>query len=213
MKRFSFIAAFSMLALTSRSAVADDKPAQQAPTKDAAPPFQIGGLAGLGFPRPFQLEAFAKIQQQLGVGVEYSFMPPTTVEGVWSRFNAVAVDGRWFPFKGGFFLGFRAGRQWLDASMTATVQGLGTGTESMNAATWFLNPRIGYLYTWESGITLGIDAGIQLPIGATYSRTGPATAAGLAQGTTADNTLRIVANTLGNDVTPTVDLLQIGFLF
>ena len=223
MKNFSFVAAFVMLALTSSRAAADDsepqlrpskdQPAAQAPTDEDKETFRIGGLAGIGFPRPFQLEAFAKIERQLGLGVEYSFMPPTTIASVYSRFNAVAADIRWFPFKGGFFLGMRAGRQWLDASMTATVTGLGTGTESMSAATWFINPGIGYLYTWSSGLTMGIDAGIQLPIGATYDRSGPATAAGLAQGTTADNTLRQVANTLGNDVTPTVDLLKIGFLF
>lgn len=220
MKKFLLIAAFAVLVLTEGRAVADDEkpqgkdqPAEAKASKDEPEHFRIGGLAGLGFPRPFQLEAFAKFEQQFGVGLEYSFMPPTTVQGVWSRFNAVSVDGRWFPFKGGFFIGLRAGRQWLDASMTETIAGLGTGTEAMNAAAWFVNPRIGYLYTFPSGITLGIDAGVQLPIGATYERSGPATAAGVAQGTQFDNTLRIVANTLGNDVTPTVDLLQIGFLF
>jgi hypothetical protein len=54
----------------------------------------------------------------------------------------------------------------------------------------------------------GIDAGVQIPIGASLTTTVPA---GLPP--QIDNTIASIANTFGNGVTPTVDLLRIGFLF
>lgn len=192
---------------------ADDKPSQSEKKKEDEEPLRIGAVASLGFPRPFALEGMVKLEQQLTLGVEYSFLPRMTVSNVSTRFDAFALDANWHPFKGGFFIGLRGGRQWLSGSATLTVSNVGSFTETADAATWFVNPRFGYLYTFRSGFTLGIDAGVQLPIGATYERSGPATAAGLAQGTTVDNTLKTVANVFGNDVTPTVDLLRVGFLF
>ncbi len=177
-------------------------------------PLRFGPLVGLGFPRPLAIEGFARISDFVGVGVEYSFLPRVDLFGASTSFKAVAADLRVFPFKGSFFIGLRAGRQWLDATATATlaINGMSSElTESMDASTWFLNPRIGFLHRFESGITLGIDAGIQLPIAPSFTRAGPATSAGLTSDT--DRTLASVAGALGNDVTPTVDLLRVGFLF
>ena len=203
----------AVLLLAPAQAFAADKPSQEERKKEDRDRLRVGPVVSLGFPRPFALEGLLEIEKVVGLGVEYSFMPKTTVADVTTRFDAFALDANWYPFKGGFFIGMRAGRQWLSGSATLRVQNVGAFTESAQAATWFVNPRIGYLYTFSSGITLGVDAGVQLPIGATYERSGPATSAGLAQGTAVDNTLRQVANTLGNEVTPTVDLFRIGFLF
>lgn len=192
---------------------ADDKPSQSEKKKEDDERLRVGAVAGLGFPRPFAIEGMVKLEKQLSLGVEYSFLPRTTIRDVTTRFDAFALDANWHPFKGGFFIGLRGGRQWLSGSATLKVNNVGSFTESADAATWFVNPRVGYLYTFGSGLTLGLDAGVQLPIGATYERSGPATAAGLAQGTTVDDTLKTVANVFGNDVTPTVDLLRVGFLF
>ncbi|MFO0737968.1 MAG: hypothetical protein U0270_18895 [Labilithrix sp.] len=205
--------AMAVLLLAPAQAFAADKPSQEERKKEDRDRLRVGPVVSLGFPRPFALEGLLEIEKVVGLGVEYSFMPKTTVADVTTRFDAFALDANWYPFKGGFFIGMRAGRQWLSGSATLRVQNVGAFTESAQAATWFVNPRIGYLYTFSSGITLGVDAGVQLPIGATYERSGPATSAGLAQGTAVDNTLRQVANTLGNEVTPTVDLFRIGFLF
>jgi hypothetical protein len=174
---------------------------------------RIGPLVGLGFPRPLAIEGFAKIEKVVGVGLEYSLLPRMNIAGADTSFKALAVDARVFPFRGAFFLGARVGRQWLDAKTTITVGQLGSFTESMSATTWFVNPRLGFLFTWASGITLGVDAGVQFPINPTYERSGPATTAGVAQNTGVNQTLASVAGTLGNNVTPTVDLLRVGFLF
>ena len=195
------------------SNTAVDRPAREKQEKEPAEHFRIGPIVGVGFPRPFAVEGFVKFEKLVGVGFEYSFLPPTNVINVDTRFNAFAVDLRVFPFHGAFFIGARAGRQWLDAHATLSAAQLGSFTESMEASTWFFNPRAGVLHTFSSGITVGIDAGVQFPINPSYVRTGPATAAGLASQFDIDGALVTVANALGNSTTPTVDLLRLGFLF
>jgi hypothetical protein len=171
-------------------------------------PVRIGAVAGVGFPRPLAIEALVKIGGVLALGVEYSTLPKTTIAGVDTSFWAVAADARLFPFRNGFFIGVRGGRQVLTATATANLGALGTFSESGEASTWFVNPRIGFLWTWQSGFTVGIDAGVQIPIGPSLTTTLPA---GLpAQ---VDSSIASIANTFGNGVTPTVDLLRIGFLF
>ncbi len=174
----------------------------------------LGPLVGVGFPRPLAIEGFARVSRYVGVGVEYSFLPRVDLFGASTSFKAAAADLRIFPFKNSFFIGMRVGRQWLDAKATATLAAGGSSTElteSMDASTWFVNPRVGFLHRFDSGITLGVDAGVQLPIAPTFTRAGPATSAGLTSET--DRVLARVAGALGNDVTPTIDLLRVGFLF
>lgn len=194
-------------------ATASDRPAGDKHEKEAAEHFRIGPILGVGFPRPLAVEAFVKLEKLVGVGFEYSFLPPTTVSAVDARFNAISFDLRVFPFRGAFFIGARAGKQWLQADARLSAAQLGTITETMQASTWFFNPRAGVLHTFSNGITIGIDAGVQFPINPSYVRSGPATSAGLASDLDIEGTLVTVANALGNSTTPTVDLLRLGFLF
>ena len=215
-----FLAASLDIALSASSAHAGTAPDTTEPERDrpATEPMdrgdddteavRIGAVAGVGFPRPLAIEALVKIDGVLALGVEYSTLPKTTIAGVDTSFWAVAADARLFPFRNGFFIGVRGGRQVLTATATANLGALGTFSESGEANTWFVNPRIGFLWTWHSGFTVGIDAGVQIPIGPSLTTTLPA---GLpAQ---VDSSIASIANTFGNGVTPTVDLLRIGFLF
>ena len=187
-----------------------DRPQTKAPEKsdDDTDAFRIGALGGLGFPRPLAIEALVKIEGVLALGVEYSLFPKTNLGGVETTFWALAADARLFPFRNGFFIGMRAGHQRMAATATADLGAFGSFSESALAETWFVNPRIGFLWTWNSGFTVGIDAGVQIPISPSLSTTLPA---GLPANV--DGTIASIANTFGNEVTPTVDLLRIGFLF
>ncbi|MDB5220562.1 MAG: hypothetical protein JWO86_8489 [Myxococcaceae bacterium] len=175
---------------------------------DDARAFRIGAVAGVGFPHPLAIEALVKIDGVLALGAEYSALPKMNIATVEASAWAIAADARLFPFRNAFFVGVRGGRQNLKGTTTVNVGALGSFTESAEANAWFVNPRIGFLKTWDSGFTLGIDAGVQVPIGATLTSTLPA---GVAP--QADATMASVAKAFGNGVTPTVDILRVGFLF
>lgn len=169
---------------------------------------RIGTLVGVGFPRPLAIEGFVKANRYVGIGAEYGFLPRTTISGAEIELKSAAADLRVFPFKNGFFVGVRGGRQWVDAKVTAS-SGPYTASASMNASTWFVNPRIGFLHTFTSGVTVGIDVGVSIPVA-------PELAIEHSQAAIADKSTRAmssVANLLGNETTPTIDLLRVGFLF
>ena len=121
-------------------------------------PVRIGAFGGVGFPRPLSVEAMVKIDDLVGLGVEYGALPQVTVSSVTAAMNAVAVDVRVFPMRNGFFVGLAAGRQEIDATATVAVSpALGSLSGQVSAETWYLNPRIGFLWTWRSGITIGME--------------------------------------------------------
>jgi hypothetical protein len=186
---------------------AADKPQHEA-TEDGDEDhrlLRIGALGGVGFPRPLELEAMIKLGDYVGLGAEYGVMPKVSIDGVDSKMWSFAGDLRVFPFRGVFFIGMRAGYQHIDSSTTLTVASLGSISESAEQGTTFINPRIGILWTTKSGLTIGVDAGVQVPLNSTFSSSLPSavTESAPAAG---------VINAFGG-VLPTVDLLQIGFMF
>jgi hypothetical protein len=165
----------------------------------------FGVLGGVSFPRPITVEGLVKIERLVGLGFEYSMLPGITVSGVNTHYWALAADARVFPFKNAFFVGLRAGRQHLGGDAGIVMPGVGTLNETMSVDTTFINPRIGFLWTWKPGISLGINAGAQIPVSTSESSSLP-------PGTAVDPRITRVANTLGRNVLPTVDLLQIGVM-
>lgn len=169
---------------------------------------RVGALLGLGFPRPFALQGLVKIERAVGLGVEVGMMPPIKIGALEGSFWGIAGDLRVFPFQGAFFLGLRAGYQRMKATASTELPIIGTLSESAVAETWFVNPRLGFLWTFESGLSVGLDAGVQVPVQKSFVDSLP-------EGLPVDvrGSLTGVANTFGQSVVPTVDLLRIGFLF
>lgn len=186
-----------------------DTPHRRKKARDDAPqPVKLGFLGGVGFPRPFSFEAMLKIEDTVAIGAEYSFLPTTSVSGTDVSYRAVAGDLRIFPLQSAFFFGARFGRQHLSASASRTVAPYGTFDESMTVDTWFVNPRLGFLWTFGSGLTVGIDAGLQIPLSHSETSTLPASLQAKAP-----SGLTALTDTLGARVLPTVSLLQLGMLF
>ncbi len=173
--------------------------------------FRIGAFGGVGFPRPLSIEGFAKIEKVVGVGIEYSVLPAMTLNGIDTTFWALSGDVRVFPFENGFFVGMTVGRQHVGASTTLTLPSpYPSLPESVTADTWFINPRIGFLSTWNWGLTVGIDAGVQIPLSASFASTIPTNLpVNIPIATDATD----MAHLLGKSVLPTVDLLRVGLLF
>lgn len=166
--------------------------------------FRIGVLGGVGFPRPLAVEGLFKVERAIAIGAEYSVLPTLTVSGVETTFHALAADVRIFPLQGPFFLGLRAGHQHLGGSGTVTVNGHGMA-EDVTVDTTFVNPRLGFLWTFEPGFSIGIDAGVQIPVTSNTSTSLPS-------GTVANQQALSIANAFGSSVIPTIDLLRLGFL-
>jgi hypothetical protein len=202
MKASLLTIAASMAALSCGAVAAADTtaPATEAPGPPAPPgvtPLRVGVIGGLGFPRPLAVEVVA-------LGVEYGALPSVTVSGVDATLWSLAGDVRVFPFHGSpFFLGLRAGRQHVSATTTVSLMSFGSATEVLDLDSWFLNPRVGFLWTMQGGFTLGVEAGVQIPLSPSVSSTLPLSLYPSAQRT---------ADAFGSSVIPTVDLVRIGLL-
>jgi hypothetical protein len=166
-------------------------------------PLRVGVIAGLGFPRPLAVEAIGEVSEVVALGVEYGALPKITVAGVDADLWSLAGDVRVFPFRGPFFLGLRAGRQHVGATTSVAIMSFGSATEVLGLDSWFLNPRVGFLWTTREGLTLGVEAGVQFPLSPSVSSTLPLSLYPAAQRT---------VDALGSSVIPTVDLLRIGLL-
>ena len=148
----------------------------------------------------------------MGLGLEYSVLPGLTVSGVDMQMNAIMGDVRVFPLETGFFIGVGVGRQHPlrdqpdGAPRASSAARLPTGRSTID--TYILNPSIGYLATWSWGLTLGIDAGLQIPLSASFNTTQNTIPSGIAISPDPTGT----ANLFGKSVLPTVDLLRVGLL-
>lgn len=191
-----------------RPTVRDD----QAASRDAER-FRLGALGGVGFPAPLSLEALARIDRVVAIGAEYGALPATNVAGVRTTLTSVAADVRVFPLRGAFFVGAAVGHQNLDLSATMSLPMLGAMPESMAYDEWFVDPRIGLLWRWGFGLSIGMDVGVQLPISSSMSTTLPQEA--LARASTIPGAARAesAVRWLGAGALPTIDLLQLGLLF
>jgi hypothetical protein len=182
---------------------APDAEAQSALPPSAPAPLRIGVIGGMGFPRPLAVEAISEISGYVALGIEYGALPPITVDGVSAGLWSVSADLRVFPFRGAFFLGLRVGRQHVGATTSITVGSFGNATEVLALDSWFLNPRAGFLWTMWGGLTLGIEAGLQVPVSPAIASSLP-----LALDPSAQRTIEA----LGSSVIPTVDLLRVGLV-
>jgi hypothetical protein len=183
---------------TSRAGTAS---ADQATRESTTPPVRIGAIGGVGFPRPLAVEGMAVIDGVVALGGEYGVLPATSIDGVRVSLWSLSGDARVFPFRGAFFIGLRAGYQHLDAS-TVVVRSI-SATETLALDSWVINPRLGFLWILPNGLAWGVEAGVQFPVEMAISSALPLSRIPSAQST---------ADTLGNGVIPTVDLLRIGLV-
>ena len=77
-----------------------------------------------------------------------------------------------FPFGGSFFVGAAAGHISLAAAASTKA-----GQVSFDYSSLYLTPHLGWLATWDSGFSIGFDAGAQLPFAASLTTSGPKQAA------------------------------------
>jgi hypothetical protein len=139
-----------------------------APPQESSP-VRVGLLLGVvNTPRPVGAEVMVRLHDLVAVGAGYSALPKGLGDAILSiagvsdaSIEASGFDGevRLFPFRGSFFVGSALGVQ----SLTASATRAGT-TVSVDMTTLYATPRLGWLGVWSSGLSLGFDAGVQLPL-------------------------------------------------
>ena len=183
-----------------------------------------GILLGIGFLRPSG-EIAVKITDYVAVGGQYSMLPEFDIPGFDAKVGTSAIQGtlRVFPFGGAFYVGAAGGLQ------TLKVSKLDDDTKAeVDFSSPVVTPQVGWLWTWDSGFTIGLSLGAQIPFGkdpevkSYYNgieipEDGPAPA-GVPQekADSANKTrgkVKDVAKLIGKTPLPQIDLLKIGFFF
>jgi len=134
------------------------------------PPVRIGALVGIGAPRSVTAEVYFKFFDVISIGGEYTYLPKFVGDWILRAYNlydpSLSVTSysweltlRIYPTRGAFFLGANLGIGSVDAVLMGSTQ---NATAKVDAP--FVAPRIGWLWIFGSGITLGLDGGAQIPI-------------------------------------------------
>jgi hypothetical protein len=150
-------------------------------------PVHVGAMIGLvSLPRPVDAEVFVRVVDLFAVGLGYSDFPAFianpllelagaksgSTDARLDQFNAFDLDLRVFPFRGAFFVGSSFGRQSLQGAVSENTV-LGRQTATVDLTTWYMTPRVGWLWTFARGFLLGFDLGVQIKLSADRTVTLP----------------------------------------
>lgn len=179
-----------------------------------------GVLLAAGFPRPSG-EVVVKLGDYIGVGAQYSMLPNITFPLVDAKLETSAIQGtlRAFPFGGSFYVGIGGGVQMLKASMSE-----GDLMAETDLSSPVITPQIGWLWVWDSGFTLGLSLGAQIPFGSEpdadvkYNGVSVSQVAGIEQatldrGNALKGKVNDAAKLVGKTPLPQIDFIKIGFFF
>jgi hypothetical protein len=160
-----------------------------------------GTIGAISLPRLLSLELFARFRNAsdprwdlfaLGAGIEY--LPPGVAnfgEQTTLSWFQVGPEGRFFPYRW-LFVGARIGWQFARADSEKFGSEVDYTTTSA-----FVAPKVGALYTFASGFTIGGDLGATIPLFAGTS---------LESDGQSDSNARKAAKTFGMFVMPFVSL-------
>lgn len=166
----------------------------------------------LGTPAPFRVGLESKYANLVGLSVDYGFLPTLSFSSVSVKTNGWSLAGRYYPWKGAFYVGVGFGGQTLTGSKSEVVGGQPV-TATIAYSQTFFAPQIGWRWTWHSGFFLGMELGAQVPVGHTVSVTTNADASIQATQDYKDlrSQVETQADKYGNTVLPWTGLIQIGY--
>jgi hypothetical protein len=137
-------------------------------------PFRIGPVIGIGLPRFLSIGGAIKLTKFFGAGINYGIIPEVQFAyygDATVRYQGVDIYGHVHPFGGGFFMGAAVGyahargtykeefENPLDPNSASFPY-----TSEATMQTLVLTPELGYFFTFKSGFTMGVEAGLQIPI-------------------------------------------------
>ena len=142
-------------------------------------PFRIGPVVGVGLPGLLSFGGAIKLTKYFGAGVNVGIVPELQFDyygDATVSYQSVILYGHIHPLGGGFFLGAGVGyahvrgtyAEVFDISdYVSPKSGIDPRfpyTSEATVDTLVLAPELGYFFTWKSGFTMGVDAGVQIPI-------------------------------------------------
>lgn len=177
-------------------------------TEGAVPGVLFGPhLNLLALPPGLGLEVRA-LENQLGLSLDFGFVPSTTIEQAEASWNDLSLAARWYPWAGRFFLGARAGTRSFEASAKdETAPGVTTEASAKVRST-YLAPELGWRFAWQNGFFMGIELGWQLILSSDTTLDIPAATDPQTRADVVD-----AADAVGDTGLPILTVLQLGWYF
>ncbi len=195
-------------------------------------PFRIGVLVGAGLPSILSFGGMIKLTRYFGAGVNVGLIPSIKLSlygDAQLSYQEYDLYARVFPFGGMFFLGAGVGyatmkgtfKRSYDVSAFQSVapglpNPLSVGSEG-SVRTLVLTPTLGLLQTFDSGFTLGVDLGAQIPIAPSATHFNTAVPPALPQAVVDqyvkpnDKKVQDTLDKVGHTILPTLNV-RIGWL-
>jgi hypothetical protein len=210
--------------LSAANAHADPAPASEAPpqsssvyTKDGLlGSFRLGPTIGAGAPDGIRVGLFTKWRGIVAAGGAFSLLPETRLPGVGVSVARVSGEGfaRVHPFRGAFFLGIAGGYAQTRGAMSeqTTIAGQPQHIDTRaHASSVYVAPHLGFQWMLPMGLTIGFDAGLEIPVASTAPRLA-ASSNGLAVPIGDDSSIASMTRFAASVPVPVVHLLEIGYL-
>ena len=190
-------------------------------------PLRVGPTIQIGLPHLVNYGLDLLYKKTWGVGFstgKYS----TSLSSTNIQLANWDLRGRWHPWNGSFFLGAAYGQQELfgeakqNLALTANGVSLTVPTTlQVDVKTNYLTPHLGWFAVWDSGLTLGFELGLQIPVTSSdsvnvaFSNVSPSQEASVkasSQYLSAKKKVDDAAKLLGKQVFPYITLIRLGWL-
>jgi hypothetical protein len=152
-----------------------DEPGSDSPSRQ----FLIGAVVGVGLPNLLNFGLTTKLARYFGLGFNVGLIPKTTITlygEATLKYRQYDAYARLYPFGGALFLGAGFGYASAKGTLTRKVDlsayqpllpELPASVELVSdahASALVLTPQVGLFHTLESGFSVGLDAGLQVPV-------------------------------------------------
>jgi hypothetical protein len=193
----------------------DIAPSGYGKTEGLCGPLLLGPkLTGGGLPLPFRFGIETKFQNLIGLSFDYGLFPTLSISDVKLGAHGWTVAARLYPFRESFFLGVGMGRQTISGERNEEIAGSMTRIEASMDST-LLVPQLGWRWVWDSGLWLGTEIGVQIPISNSgrLSTNAPGSAQMTSEYQELEDDVESIIDKIGDLPLPQMALAQIGFFF
>lgn len=180
-------------------------------TEGLIPGILIGPKVGatLLFPPNVMVGAELRIIGYIGASFEYGVFPRSqSIDAYTLQIKTWSAGLRAYPFRGAFFVGAVLGS--YDLTGTQTVfNGTQSQLVTLNISGTYLGPQIGWKWTWDFGLFLGLNLGYGFSLNYQSSLVPP----GITSASSPLPDVKKNADQYLKPGVPILTLLEIGFLF